>query len=337
MNNPAYPPRINPADESLYQARLDGQWNAIVALRETLGIARRRAPTYEEVFAVADKLAHEYYGREHLLFRAEESKEARKYRQKAGLLSAQRRDGKEVSALEAIDLDIKNLEDLLNADQTQDRSLIQDDLIHLRNTRRELEEQEMIPREENEVILKDWSRGLDIPTFIASNDDYHDFALPGSRVLRLRLLHPGKAERVTGADLLYEHHEPGTKRIRLAAVQYKIWNGKGLTITQDIQNQLDRLASAFCYHSMCEELDGLVCKYRFPYCSAFLRPTDKLQSLDPKHSSSGYHIQICDIPQLSKGTLKGNKRLYKEDVKNHAVSFLIFEELFNKGQIGSRW
>src|SRR5690348_11703966 len=119
MNNSGYQPRINQDDESLYQARLNGQWIAMVALRETLGIALRRTPTYEDVFSVADKLAHEYYGREHLLFRAEESKEARKYRQKAGLLSAQRRDSKEVSALEAIDSDIKILEDLLNADQSQ--------------------------------------------------------------------------------------------------------------------------------------------------------------------------------------------------------------------------
>ena len=170
-------------DNSAYQERLDGQFLSIVAVREGLTIARRTSTTYAETFAVANKLAPTILGREHMLFQPEESENARLYREKARLMSKRKENellaakkkgealtSKEkeaciVTAISAVNKDIEDLEALLKTDSRESISLQKQLESHYR-VRKEFEEQEVARRDEHDIILKDWNKGVDLPTFL---------------------------------------------------------------------------------------------------------------------------------------------------------------------------
>jgi len=220
-------------------------------------------------------------------------------------------------------------------------------LNELYNTRIEFEREETARRRESEVLLYEWNRGLDLPTFFSQKDDtYHDFALPDQRVMRIRFTHETKAEDIAGVDLIYEYHRPKEKIARLAAVQFKLPKGDSpnIVITNDIQKQLDRMRTVFCRNKLCIEpsFDDKPTDnrpYQLPHCCAFFRPTDRLQQFNSRLATTGYHIRRCDIDHI--GTLtkddEGNKVLTPEISRKHGISYTIFEEMFNTERLGSRW
>lgn len=77
-------------------------------------------------------------------------------------------------------------------------------------------------------------------------------------------------------------------------------------------------------------------KFRFPYCAAFFRPTDKLQSASQELRSSGEHIPVCMIDGLIKVGPRGGKNLEYEEIRRVSLNHLVFEDLFCNGKIGSR-
>jgi len=342
---------INPSDDSLMDKRRDGQWSFAVASREGLSTALKRSVKYSEVFAFADKYANEILGRDLLLFNPDESRSARYYRDKANLLTEnlQRQPGSSqarIRPIEVLDKEINELEDLLkssSAPHTTQREKLQD----LYDTHREFEREEIVRLREPEVLLHEWKRGLDLPTFFSHQEDqYHDFALPGKRVMRIRFTHATKAEDIAGVDLIYEYHRPKEKKARLVAVQYKLPKGDSpnIVITNDIQNQLDRMCTAFCENKLCVEpsLDGESMNnrpYTLPHCCAFFRPTDRLQQFNSRLATTGYHIRRCDIDSICEYTKEGegNKVITPEISMRHGISYKIFEELFNTERLGSRW
>src|SRR5262249_50302863 len=104
-----------------------------------------------------------------------------------------------------------------------------------------------------------------------------------------------------------------------------------------ILNQLNRMKDCFCQKGFCKspEKFDMHENYRLPFCSAFLRPTDKLQ--DPhKLITSGYHVPICNLRKIKEeGDLE-----YKIDIdsiRKYSLKAQPFEELFNDEMVGSRW
>jgi hypothetical protein len=351
-----------PSDNSAYQGRLDGQFLLIVALREGITIARRRSTSYSETFAIANMLAPTILGREHMLFQPEESESARVYREKARLLSKQKenellatkkkgetltpeeKEASIITAINAVDKDIDDLKSLLKAD-SHENPLLQRQLDSLYKVRKEFVEQEIAPRDEHDIILKDWNKGIELPTFFAQDaHNFHDFALPDNRVMRIRILHPQKAETITGVDLLYENHQLKEKMARIAAVQYKVpqGNSKNIVIDDKIQGQLNRLRTIFCGNELCvgPSYDNTPVNsrpYCLPCCCAFFRPTDRLQGFNPRLATSGYHIRVCDVDRIC-GYTKTQKKLLTPDIsREHGISSIVFEELFNTNKLGSRW
>jgi hypothetical protein len=55
--------------------------------------------------------------------------------------------------------------------------------------------------------------------------------------------------------------------------------------------------------------------YRFPCCSGFLRPTDKLQNADQKFISTGEHLPICKIEDCKTKGKNGGSLLEYEKIK----------------------
>lgn len=336
-------------EASLIERRFEGQWIYTVALREALSIAIKRTVTYQEVFNFADKYAHEILGRQDLLFRPDESKAARYYRERAALLTAkqQREIGSiehRIRPIDVLDQEIRELDDLLKSDSGQNRTQ-RDKLEELRNIHKEFEEQEVVRRDESEVLLHDWNRGIDLPTFFPQNPhNYHDFALPGERVMRVRLTHETKAENIAGVDFIYEYHRPTDKSARLAAIQYKLPQGdsKNIIINDKLQGQLDRMCAVFCDNELCvgpsyDDLPVDNRPFQLPHCCAFFRPTDRLQQFNSRLATTGYHIRRCDIDQICEYTSGRKKVITPEISMKHGISYTIFEELFTTEKLGSRW
>ena len=166
---------INPSSDSLISRRMDGQWLYTVASRDGLSIALKRRVKYLEVFAFADKYAHAILGRDALLFNPDESRSARYYRDKANLLTEnlQRRTGsseERIQPIEVLDQEIKELEDLLKSSSAPHRTQ-REKLQELYETHREFEQEEVARRRESEVLIHEWKRGLDLPTFFSQKED----------------------------------------------------------------------------------------------------------------------------------------------------------------------
>ncbi len=167
------------------------------------------------------------------------------------------------------------------------------------------------------------------------NDSFKDFKINKDKVLRLRLLHPDQEETILGVDLIYEHFDMRTNKVRFAHMQYKSWNNKTLYISQakNLEAQLDKMKKNLCISGLCQGPDNNNRDYRFPYCSAFLRPTSKLQRPDSKLISTGLHLPICEAIKI----ISDKGMISKEDCSDKSIKGHIFEELFNTNLAGSRW
>ncbi len=164
-----------------------------------------------------------------------------------------------------------------------------------------------------------------------------DYQLSGNRVLRLRLLHPDKAERIIGSDLVYEQFNLKTELVRFMHLQYKTWNTNVLYLSQgNIADQIQKLDNNICKAGYCNSNDGTKHSknYRFPYCSAFLRPTSYIRKPDSSLISTGIHIPICMIHKIQ---AEGDNQINKKNSRHKSIGHKIFEELFIENSIGSRW
>lgn len=163
-----------------------------------------------------------------------------------------------------------------------------------------------------------------------------DYELPGKRVLRLRLLHPDKAERIIGSDLVYEQFDLKTQKVRFIHIQYKTWDTNQLYFSQgNMNDQIEKLDKNICQSGFCKNEKGSKYSdnYRFPYCAAFLRPTSFLSKPDASLISSGIHLPICMVNKIK----ETDKKVDKKNSIGKSIGHRIFEELFIDKHIGSRW
>lgn len=153
----------------------------------------------------------------------------------------------------------------------------------------------------------------------------------------LRFLHPSIAEEATGVDMIYEIYNPQLKKIRIVAVQYKIWKKQLLYFSSipNIQRQLDQCSDCFCKQGYCNAGHSSH-GYRLPYCIPFLRPTDWIINLN-NLISSGWHIPICQLSSCVDYSTSEKGVLRIEAAKKVGLNQDEFESLFQKQKIGSRW
>jgi hypothetical protein len=150
------------------------------------------------------------------------------------------------------------------------------------------------------------------------------------------VFHPDKQEHISGADIVYERHNYDAKTANVVAVQYKIWDDKLLYLNDPrLQEQLGKMKAFFCDQGLCRPA-AQDHTFRFPYCSAFLRPTDKLQSPDQRLASTGEHVPICQIPFIKSKGAKGAEVLTYNNVREMSLSHGEFQGLFSTGKVGSR-
>jgi hypothetical protein len=100
-----------------------------------------------------------------------------------------------------------------------------------------------------------------------------------------------------------------------------------------------KLKTTFCDSGLCKSWEGSARTeaYRLPFCTVFLRPTDKLQDPDSRLFSTGLHVPICVALRTLKDTNRGNKKIDSKTIRSESVTHKIFEEMFNSNMLGSRW
>jgi hypothetical protein len=126
--------------------------------------------------------------------------------------------------------------------------------------------------------------------------------------------------------------------VRVALLQYKMWSKNELRHDSRMEEQLNKLMCIGCRGQLCLSPggDNQQTTYRFPYCSVFLRPTDRLQDPDARLISSGLHIPLCVVSQYWTTTQREGKKLLRTSVERQSVSHAIFEYLFVCSHVGSR-
>lgn len=319
--------------------RLNAEWLALNAFR---GVAKLGAKgdlskaTYDNALELGGELYPELLGRDMSLLRRErESDTVKEYRQLARLKSL--KQARPVHALALVQADIAERRELLDiAKVKKDRARVDQikrRLALLVDAERDLSP---TPHTENQLIFRDaTSVERNVPA-LRSGKAYRDFELPDSNILRIRVLHPEIPEHLTGADIIYERHSPSQEKASIVVVQYKIWENKTLRLNEPrMQKQLERLKAFTCERGICHTPDGSD-EYRFPCCAAFLRPTDKLQRADQSFMSTGEHLTICRIAECTTKGFREAKVLVYDKIREASLSAEMFEQLFNKGKIGSR-
>ena len=314
----------------------------VVALRDTLSIAKKTdpKPTYENAIRILHDISPELY--EDVIKQLPSknlSDTAKFYQSKAELESLVKEE--EINPINLISKDIKELEELLGkstdlpSDKKRNIDLRISQLIGTKESLkpRKLSENRILQRDFGKVNREDFGA-----KFLGSDDFKADFHLKSNSFLRIRLLHPDKPEHVSGADLIYEQHDEASGKIRVMFLQYKIWEDGILYFSQagNLEAQLRKMKSLLCDKGFCSkpaqlenELD-----YRFPYCCAFLRPTDKLQENNEKLVSSGIHIPVCSALQFREN---GETKIDKKYIRHQTLTHKIFEHLFNRSLVGSKW
>lgn len=318
--------------------RLDVEWVTLNALREMLGIAVKgeNSPTYKDALELGAALLPELFDTDtSVIALGQESLLVREYKQRAEAESLLA--NRDISPLEIVDRDIEQFSRLMQTPGSRDQ--IRKRISALHNLRDQLRPKHYT---ENQLIIRDLFKvERDIPVPPIEGDTYRDFRLPNGRGLRIRMIHPDPPEHSIGADLIYETYWEQKRLARFALVQYKIWDGKKILFSQarNLDKQMDRLKEGVCDKNLCNAFEGSarVNAYRLPFCSAFLRPTDELQSADSRLISSGLHIPICAAFRAIEETSQGGKKIERKRVRSEALSHKVFEELFNFNMIGSKW
>jgi hypothetical protein len=315
------------------RARLDVEWAFLNATREGMNIFRRKpnGTTYKQAMRVGIQIAPELLSEERrIIAEPDESIEARTYRHKAvGETEIRNRI---VFPTELVDEDIEELEKQHAANNSE---LLESRLTMLQRVRQELRPKKFT---EHQIIMRDAVKLERYLPFTGESTDHIEYEVGDERRLRVQVLHPNAPETKTGADLIYEIHNRDARTVRVVFLQYKMWERGSLSYDRRMGKQLEKLRGVGCQGQFCLSPAGdhRVGVYRFPYCSAFLRPTDKLQDPDGRLVSSGLHVPLCVVNESWSTTERGTRVLKRSEIKGQSVSHAIFEYLFSCSFIGSR-
>jgi hypothetical protein len=319
--------------------RVDAEWIALSAFRELLKISTKgnmSKSTYAEAFEFGAVLYPALLGFESSILRqANESNTARLYRQRARLKSEA--EGTSIHPLGLLNSDILEFEQLLDlAKKSKEKGRVDQLKSRLKTLSRARDEIAPPAHTETQLIARDVSAfPAGLPS-IGNGKGYKAFELPDGNALRVHVFHPDKPEHVSGADVLYERHDPTTDSATLVFVQYKIWEKQTLSLNEPrMQAQLAKLKSVVCDGGLCS-IDSANTPYRFPHCAAFLRPTDRLQNPDQKLISSGEHLPICHIEECAKTNRFNTPVLAFEGIRRTSLSGTAFEYMFTYNKVGSR-
>ncbi len=296
------------------------EWAILNLVRELRGISNKGAtPTYYSSIKLASQIIPEVFNDSSLIIqRHHEPELVRSYRQQADAKS--QIENRKIEPLELVDARIYELSQLLSTD-IEYKDLLQKELDKVKTVK-------AIISPSN--IQEDYILHHDVKNFkfganpINIQAKYSDYNVSENRIIRVRLIHPNDGEQSMGADLIYEQYDQEKRLVRFIVIQYKVWDGKLLYWSQakNLNPQLQKLEENICKkgYCFCEKGNNHSLSYRYPYCTAFLRPTDKLQYKNSPFTSSGMHIPVCRINDVVVESEDGNKILKKNNMREVSLS-----------------
>jgi hypothetical protein len=315
--------------------RRNNAFQAVNAVREAVSIAKRSSQpiTYEQTLDLIHDLNPTVYTEvTTLLARKNESDLVKYFKEKAEVKST---DKLKVEATDLIEEELNELETIIERDKS--KRFLNKRIFDLKNALTYFQPRKI---SEHKILNKDFYLA-ERPSFkfseiLYQDEEFKDYKLEDNKVLRLRLLHPDKAEHVIGADLIYEQFNLKTNTVRFLVLQYKTWDSKSLNLSSgNIAEQFSKLDKNLCKAGFCSNYKGEKESfgYRLPFCSAFLRPTSYIATADSKLVSTAIHVPICQVLKIK----ENDKSLTRKNSKGKAISFTIFDELFIENMLGSRW
>jgi ribosomal protein L7/L12 len=322
---------------SSHEEKLDSEWITLNAVKGLVKLATngdKSQSTYKKALELGSVICPDILGEDSVLSKSKKSELTKEYIQRAKLKSI--KENKNITPLSLVESDIEELESLVeiakDAKDKQETDKLRNKLKHLYTSRKELN---LEKNSENQLIFRDAYKSNNHLPLLTEGKNNKTFQLSNSNLLTIRVLHPEKSEHITGADLLYERYDKETDTVRIVLIQYKIWEEQKMYFSDDrMLQQLNKMKNFICGNEICRCKDDTL--YRFPCCSGFLRPTDKLQNPNQAFRSTGEHLPLCLIDKCISQTKRGAKVLEYKNIKKVSLSQDIFEELFNQGKVGSR-
>jgi hypothetical protein len=321
------------------EERRNTAFTLLRALREIVTIARRfqQPISYEKAKDFLYDLDIDLYKKiDNLLPFKNESDIVKLYKELAKANSSQGEGLFAVTPESLLRKDIEGFENLLKSSEDKEYTRIKREILARKEALKYFEPKAM---SEDKILHQDLNNILsnkyDYFKNVSSGTKQKDFELSDDRILRLRLYHPDKAERVTGTDLVYEFYDLRERKVRLIHLQYKLWDKGNLYLNSgNAKAQIEKMKSVLCGSGFCKEnlSVGEINLFRFPHCCGFLRPTDGLSNSE-QMKSSGYYIPICQLLTES----ENSKKLSRKVVSKECVSNEIFEDLFILNKVGSKW
>ena len=315
----------------------DYAFQALSGVRESISIAKRQPSQvpYEAALDIIHDLDPDAYNKfVELLTKRNKSEEVRFYIEKAEALST---DDKTVLPVDLIKKDLDDVEIAINRKKGKSNSLMKRKVMLLAA----IDYFEPRKVSEHKILNRDfYLNAIKIPDAIKiyNDEQFVDYKLAEDRFLRLRLLHPDKEEEILGSDLIYEQFDFENDRVRFVHIQYKLWGKQGLYFSQgNMQAQINKVCKNLCDDGFCNSPNGTNVGngYRFPFCSGFLKPTDKQLDNGKDMTSTGLHLPMCYVKRLSNESKI--KKISKLDAKLNGLSHAVFNDLFVNSFVGSRW
>lgn len=322
--------------------QLDNEWLLLNSVRETFSLASATEITYSEAAIIANELAPKLISEHSPIIRALEAQDVLYYRERATAISSTRQ--RRIAPASLVEREIAQLKKEMAGASPGLLPAMESRLKRLKVVHRILDETKWT---ETQLITRDVDaagsrHGISLPQS-GFGQGYREYKLSGERQLRVRVFHPDPSEWESGVDLVYEHYwkSPGKSvMVRVAALQYKRWNGRAVYTSDDprLETQLERATNTFCLAGLC---DSPACRgpdwYRLPHCAAFLRPTDKVQNRLFWKVTKAWHVPVCIARGALEETGKGGKRIGAESLMGCSVNSDSFRNMYNRGMIGSRW
>ncbi len=273
--------------------KLDVEWMTTSALRDGMVTAHGKPEdiTYRQAFALGRQVAPEMFlSVDRILDNPKEPIEVQEIRQRAIAQSTLER--KTITPLEYIDEEIRKIR--LQIEVGENLNLLENVLTRYERIRQQLQSKEY---RETPLIFGDAIQsGRGLPQS-GEGQGYKDYQLNKERMLRVRVTHMERAEDKVGCDLIYENLNDIKKTVRLAIIQYKMWERYDHVFHWNPRDekQYARLTGATCKSRLCSMDNSPWITYRLPNCAAFVRPTDRLQEPNSPTTSSSLHIPICVV------------------------------------------
>lgn len=319
------------------EERTNIAFQTVAAMRDVINIAEKNrfTPTYEKSLAYIKDISPKIYNDIiNLLPGKNESEIVKLYKEKADSLLDQ--ESKSKLNEKAVELLLKAIDECdVTIGKTLKNTTTKSHKKQLKSALKCFETRDLI---ENQLLNHDFyianRKGFSL---IREDLDKKDYKLPNGKTLRIYLTHLTNTETKLGVDMIYECYDLTLNLVRIAHLQYKTWKAKTLTFDEREIKQIERLKENNCSCNNCvAPVDGAYAstnKYRYPYCAAFLRPTNKVMPKGGKMKTMGDHIPLCKLNELTANKIQ----IDKSSIHEISITQNNFEEGFNKFQIGSRW